>query len=42
MHKMAGLTTLHEHGMSMYAEKVLNLRVTRFGMFCTYIDMVKQ
>ena len=34
MHKMAGLTTLHEHGMSMYAEKVLNVRVTRFCMFC--------
>ena len=31
---MAGLTTLHEHGLSMYPEKFSNLRVTRFGMSC--------
>ena len=31
---MAGLSTLHEHGLSMYPEKFDNLRVTRFGMSC--------
>ena len=34
MHKMAGLTTLHEHRLSMHPEKFSNLRVTRFGMSC--------
>ena len=34
MHKMVGLNTLHEHGLSMYPEKFSNLRVTCFGMSC--------